>query len=876
MMKNFNFTFTNKWYLLLLIPLVILTLIPYLRVVKKRRRHPKYILPLCFRIIAIIAIILMMAGLSKVTVSNDTNVIILVDLSDSTTSVRSDMEKYIDDYVKNADKSLTIGVVAFADESVYEIPMTTNMKFDSLDFSSLPVSSATNLEMAIQYSQTLVSEDGNNQIILLTDGNQTEGDAQKAVLQIENQNVRIDAVAFDSSVTDEPEVQISDMDMPSSAAAGESYEIPISIESSIATSGDLVLYNGTKAVSKTAVTIKKGQNTYTLNTSSTTTGINSYHVEVLVNNDTVSQNNTKYAYIKITGKSNILIIDSSGTESTKLKSLIKDLYTVTVVTPQKAPSTLADLRNYDEIILMNVANNDLPTGFDAILEEYVNKLGRGVLTTGGTNTYYYGEMTGTAFEKFLPVDINLDDGAENATTAVMILIDQSSSMTGTPINMAIQGAVNSINALGADDYVGVVAFSANVNIVSKLSSLKNKEKIIAAVEKLGTIRGTNLTAALTEAYEELKDSTASTKHVILLSDGNPQDSGYDKVVQKMNAAGITTSTILIGSEATSTIMSQLATLGGGRFYQVTNISELPTVMKEETDASQINYTNTGTFNLSIANYSQVLSGVTTLPTIKGYISTAIKNGASNVLYTDENMPVYAEWNYGLGRVGSFTTDLNGTWSSELYATTDGTTLIKNVVSSLLPSDNASSGLAITTSSTGTQSTVTVATSDTTGSKTIEATIISPDGTTVTKALTVLKPGTYTSTFETSKVGLYTIMVQQFNEDGSVYDYAQTALAVSYSPEYDRFLAPNTTLLETICELGGGALMVSVSDLLGVVFGTVKSNSSLFIPFGILALLMLTADLVIRNTKWKVWQKAGEKIMVIWTTLMKKISKISSK
>lgn len=860
-MKNFNFTFTDPWYLLLILPLVIITVVPYLRVAKKRRRHPKYILPLCFRILALLAIIFMMAGLSKVTVSNDTSVIIMVDLSDSTIPVRSDMEKFISDYVANADEDIKIGIVAFADESVYEIPMTTDLKFDGLDFKSLPASAASNIEMAIKYAQTLISTDENNQLIILTDGNQTEGDAQNAALQIENQNVRIDAVAFDASVVDTPEVQINDIEMPSNAAAGETYEITVSIESSLSTSAELLLCNGSKAVSKTAVTINKGQNTYTLHDSSNTTGINSYHVEVLVNNDTVSQNNIMYSYIKITGKSNILIIDGTGSESAKLKSLIKDSYTVTVATPQKAPASLSELRNYDEVILMNVANSDLPVGFDALLEEYVSKLGRGVLTTGGTNTYYYGDMIDTDFEKFLPVDINLDDAAESSTTALMILIDQSSSMTGTPISMAIQGAVNSINALGDDDYVGVVAFATNVNVVSKLSSMKNKDKIIAAVQKLGTIRGTNLTDAVTEAYDELQAADADTKHVIILSDGNPQDSGYAKIVQKMNASGITTSTILIGTEASSNIMSQLATLGGGRFYQVDNISDLPDVMKEETDASQVSYSNTGTFNLSICNYSQVLSDVTTFPSIKGYISTAIKSSASNVLYTDENMPVYAEWDYGLGRVASFTTDLNGTWSSELFATQDGMTLIKNVVASILPSDHASSGLAITTSSVGTESTIKVATSDTSGSKTLEATIIAPDGTSVTQALTVSKPGIYTGDFETSKVGLYTIMVQQLDETGSIYDYAETALAVSYSPEYDTFLAPNETLLESMCELGGGEVMTSVSDLLGILFVAVKSNKSLFIPFGILALLMLTADLVIRNTKWKIWQNFAQKIML---------------
>lgn len=96
--------------------------------------------------------------------------------------------------------------------------------------------------------------------------------------------------------------------------------------------------------------------------------------------------------------------------------------------------------------------------------------------------------------------------------------------------------------------------------------------------------------------------------------------------------------------------------------------------------------NNETFVPSLVQSSPVLKGISSFTSLHGYIGTEIKNTATLVLATEDNRPIYAEWQYGLGYVASYTSDLNGKWSSTLLEWDKGNNFIQNMVSRVLPSD----------------------------------------------------------------------------------------------------------------------------------------------------------------------------------------------
>lgn len=89
-----------------------------------------------------------------------------------------------------------------------------------------------------------------------------------------------------------------------------------------------------------------------------------------------------------------------------------------------------DLRQYDEVVLVNIANADMPEGFDVILNSYVHDYGGGLFTVGGNdengeaNAYNKDDLEGTLYQQMLPVQ------AINYTPplGVAFLLDISGSM----------------------------------------------------------------------------------------------------------------------------------------------------------------------------------------------------------------------------------------------------------------------------------------------------------------------------------------------------------------------------------------------------------------------------------------------------------------
>lgn len=848
-MKNFDLSFSNPLILLLAIPLVFLTVFPFLRLAK-RRRTKKHLISLICRCLALMLLVAMLSGVTYIDKSDDVSVMVLVDLSDSTLPMRYSMDSFTKELLTNADSKTKIGLMAFADNCVYELKLDNNDNFTSLsDLKSEPIGDATNIEDALRTAASSLETNTCGRVILLSDGKQTKGDAQSAATELAYQQIRVDSVFFNTENPGSAEVQINDVDIPETTYMGNAFTISVTVNSTVEANGTLTIYDDDLPVVTQDVTVQQGINTYTLQSTASSSGIHTFRTVLETDSDSITQNNSYYSYIKVSGSPSILLIDGTGNESAKITAAFGDKYEITKTTAANAPSTLAQLQKYDEVILMNVSADDLPQGFDGILETYVKTLGRSVFTTGGKNTYYYGSMTDTKFEDMLPVNIDAEDDDESGSTALIILIDSSMSMQGARTTLARQGAIKCINALADTDYAGIISFSGFTNVMSELTSLKNRDEIIYSIDAIFNSSGTYLYDAVIEAYGQLSDSDADNKHMIILSDGNPNDSGYANVIQSMKTDGITTSTILCGNES-SDLMESLARLGGGQFYEARDVNDLPDIMLNVAESIITSYINEDVFIPQIGQISAVLSGVKEIPELGGYITTTIKKGAVNVLYTEENRPVYAEWKYGLGNVASFTSDLSGDWSNTFLSDAQGIKFIQNIISNMLPNENTTTGLTIDITQNGAQANVQAKTSDKSGNSTVEAIIVPPKGDSYTILLNAISPGVYESTMETADEGIYTMFVQQSDTDGNLMAYREAAVAASYSAEYDAFLEGGDTLLTSISNLAGGELMNSSEDLFNIEMLPTETEKNPYIPLGLLATLLLLADLVMRNTKWK--------------------------
>lgn len=844
-------SFERPMFLLLAIPLLAITLIPWLKLSKVSRRSGKHILSLTLRIICIVLITLLLSGFMTVKQTRKTSIIILADLSDSTRHVRQIMNNYVRDAVEHADKETSIGLMTFGYNTVYELPLSTDLRFVS--FETTPQGNHTNLANAIIMANAMMPSDTNRRIVILTDGKQTIGDALESARQVAAQGVRIDAILLDTGTIGK-EVQINRINLPEVLYVGEEFELVVEIESNHKTDAVLRLYDEQELKTEQNISLQEGINKFVFTDVATSPGVKNYRVEVETKEDDILRNNRMYSYIKVLGTPKLLIIDGTGNESHEFVKILGDTANYDVILPRMAPTTLENLRKYESVVLMNVKKSDLPDGFDDMLEQYVRQLGRGLLTVGGDESYALGGWADSTLEKILPVNVYQRDEGELASLALVILIDNSGSMESgpnSPLELAKEGASRAVRSLKNIDEVGVISFSDNANRVVEMTSGEDKEYVIGRIARIPSGGGTMMYTAMKMAYEDLVKSDKAIKHVILLSDGNPADKGFEIIAERMREANITLTSIAIGGGANVDLLSSLARITEGRIYRAVEAKDLPDIMLQETFLAMGEYLNNKTFVPSIVHSSPVIKGISSFTQLHGYIGTELKDAASLVLASDDDRPIYAEWQYGLGFVASYTSDLNGKWSSSLLKWDKGQDFIQNMVSRILPQEEDPDLGRIETSKSGDKGHIkaifnTGMEDDEVQIDTI-AQVISPTGKEFSVPLTLSGLGVYEGDFTLEEEGNYLITVLQY-KDGKVTLSKESAIVSPYSDEYDAFLESGE-VINTVVSNANGKVWDNMHDIFKIKIIGAKEYIGYTLPLLVLIIIILLTDITIRRLQF---------------------------
>ncbi len=170
----------------------------------------------------------------------------------------------------------------------------------------------------------------------------------------------------------------------------------------------------------------------------------------------------------------------------------------------------------------------------------------------------------------------------------VIAIDSSESMSAVDIlpnriSVAKETAVDFVNSLPSNSYVGVVSFSGNSYIEQKLT--KSKLDINYAINdiELGDVQGTDLFEAISNSVQLL--SGEEKKAMILLSDGQITTGSFSDAMEYAKYNNLIVHTFGIGSmeggEASYWLskldedsLKSLSYNTGGRYFNVRNKQEM--------------------------------------------------------------------------------------------------------------------------------------------------------------------------------------------------------------------------------------------------------------------------------------------------------------
>ena len=178
----------------------------------------------------------------------------------------------------------------------------------------------------------------------------------------------------------------------------------------------------------------------------------------------------------------------------------------------------AKLDDFQLVVINNWDMESIPQTAKSALEEYVKK-GGGLVWIAGEHNIYVDKKgkPEDALERTLPAKLAPPRSPEG--TAVVLIIDKSSSMEGRKIELARLAAIGVVENLRPIDSVGVLIFDNSFQWAVPIRKAEDRATIKRLIAGITPDGGTQIAPALTEAYQRILPQTAMYKHIVLLTDG---------------------------------------------------------------------------------------------------------------------------------------------------------------------------------------------------------------------------------------------------------------------------------------------------------------------------------------------------------------------
>ena len=853
-----SISFQHPW-ILILIPVVIAALIFSMKFMYSRNMASK-ISRILVRSIVASMLILALSGITFKIVGKDVTTIFLVDVSDSVRERKDEVNTYLHDAIKTKGKHDYVGVIAFGGDTRVEQFISKDISFSGL--LTEVDTQATNLEDAVNMALAQMPEDSAKRIVLITDGNENEGNLNMTASAVIASGCDFDICRLEENVSNE--VYVANVTVPQEVGIGENFSIQVEVESNVASPAVVKLYSGRTLKGQQKVNLQKGTNQFIFKDTSTDEGLKTYRVVVESEEDTVTVNNEFSAYTNIETNLPLLVVEGENGRGKELQGILDSIgKKYDVVSPGTAPATMSDFLEYSAIIFVDVYAEDLREGFMDNLDEYVRNYGGGFVATGGPNSYALGGYRGTPIEDVLPV--NMDPSGENEipSVALEMVIDQSGSMSDgngiiNNLDLAKESAAAAVDNLrDNEDYVGVIAFDDSYDKLVPLAKLTDKDAVKDDIYSLAPEGGTSIYPALAAAALDLSKNDAMVKHIILLTDGQDGTSlaDYQDLIANINGAGITLSCVSVGDGSNDAMLTSLAASCGGRYFHTDLNTDVPRIFAQEIYLSSNEYLINEEFTPIITSNDQLIRDVAGdgLPNLLGYIATSIKDRSIQVLASPYDQPILAYWQYGLGKTVAWTSDVTGEWSG-YYSGWENTQLLWHNILQYVTEDIGMEGSYVSVDQRGSKAVIHYTTEDFDAGTTVTATVFDDEGNIKEIKLDPSKPGEYTAEIDTKSTGVYSINVQQKDGEGAVVSSVNTAAIMQYSLEY-RFY-PNNTLLDDYAAVVGATFLENASEVFLNPPEFVKNRYSLTTTLLLIAAILFLCDIAIRRFHIDVWHLLG--------------------
>jgi Mg-chelatase subunit ChlD len=602
--------------------------------------------------------------------------------------------------------------LVFADRARYvaspdEVPALSVSREERSESRDTLAQGATDIEQALSAAVAGFAPRGERRLVLITDGIQTRGDLWHMLPRLQAAQVRVFVVPAAASA--ERDAWVDAIVVPGGVRRQQPVTVRVAVHALDSMPAQVELTARGRRLGTRTVRLDAGANDVAFEVTLPHAGETTLAARVSAQGDRYAANDRLEQSIWVGQRPRVLYVEGVPESGHHLVQALRAHHIE--VTPTSADAVAArglSLAGFDAVILSDVFAQTLDARSAARLEAFVRDGGGGLIFAAGESTYGESGFSGSAVERMLPV--RFEGKRKQRDLDLVLLIDRSHSMRAGKLERAKTAALSTLDLLEPRHRLAVVAFDVKAHEVVPLAPVGNKRRAEDLIASM-TARGqTSIYPAFVEAQRQLKDSTAATKHVILLSDGVtvqppapgagpsaaeiqamiqkgredamrrdgvqppkpevpepiPEPGAIEALVAELAKANVTVSTIAIGDKPNVALMRDLAAIGQGRSYVARSDGEIPGLFVSETRRLLGESIIEKAFRPVVAHRTAVLDGLDFAggPPLQGMVVARTKAFADTVLMGPERRPLLVTTHYGLGKTIAFLSDAKDRWSGE--------------------------------------------------------------------------------------------------------------------------------------------------------------------------------------------------------------------
>jgi len=573
----------------------------------------------------------------------------------------------------------------------------------------------TDIAAALRLARASFPQDSARRIVLISDGKENLGKALKEAENAKSDGVQIDVVPMEGEASPSPEVVVEFVEAPN--VVEHNARVPVRVRlrnlSTETVSGTLVLYKKSFAVDpalpkdplpaggkdeswprRIAVTLPPGVKEIYEQAPGLKKNeaylFEAVFLPVIDGPDGKSklnprlagdrpQNNRASAGVVARGDRSVLLIEQEAGEhkllARRLQHKDSGLKVVSVVAtslPKDSETFAFILNKFDGLILANLPAELINEEQQRVIRSAVHDQGLGLIMIGGPQAFGAGGWQGSEVEKALPVTADLKSLKIETQSGLVLIMHASEIAEGNAWQRKI--AKLAVDRLSPVDMIGMIYwdhFKAGGHKwhIPFQEIGKNKGHILGLIDRLDPGDMPEVDSAFMMAHAALTKPKLNlgTKHIILISDGDHWNAGFN-AISTLRKSGITCTTVCITShgQGERERMKTVADLTGGRFHDVRDPRELPAIYIKESRLVSKAFVHEETFR-PLFRKGEEKGPVESfsdkdLVDFHGFVRTTrrpsplVNVPIETPKIGEYHFPLLAFWQYGLGKAVAFTSD----------------------------------------------------------------------------------------------------------------------------------------------------------------------------------------------------------------------------